>query len=76
VGAKGEEDHGSVRQSFTKAVLTLLNLTTLLTDDKNNPKVPVNVRATATSEIQPLGYNAQTLSVVVGIPKDLIELAL
>lgn len=76
VRAEGEEDHDSVRQSFTKAVLTLLNFTTLLADNKDNTKVAVDVGASAASEVQPLGYNTQTLSVMVGITKNLGEFAL
>jgi len=74
--AKGEKNHRSVRQPLTKAVLTLPNLTTLLTDYKNNPKVPINAGATTATGIQPPGYNTQALSVIVRITYDLIELAI
>ena len=73
VGAKGEEDYGLVRQSLTKAVLTLPNFTTFLAYDKNSAEVAVNAGAAAASEVQPLTYGPQTLSIVVGITKDLLK---
>ena len=57
VGTKGEKHYGSVRQSLAKTVLTVLNFTTFLTDNKDNPEVAVDVCAAATSEVQPLAYS-------------------
>lgn len=76
MGTKGEEDYGPVRQSPAKAVLTLLNFTAFLTDHEDNAEVAVDAGATAASEVQPLTYGPQTLSIVVGITENLVELAL
>ena len=54
MGANGEKDYGLVRQSFTKAILTLWLFTALFADYKNDAKILTNARAATAFQIASL----------------------
>lgn len=76
VRADSQKYHGFIRQVVTKAVFTLGDIFTLLTDNKNNPKITVNTGAAATGQVQPVTDIAERFRIHVRVFKNSFDPAL